>query len=445
LVGGISLTVAISASVRQKGISLLSGLVPDLQRYRGFDEEILLDTTESNRVYVLADENGSYIRLSESAYNLLRAVRAGVPFDELSGEVSRATGADITEEQLRQAYQKILEELTKIGERPAGARLPWGFWFRFKLLPEGVVWRVGSFLSRLYSPWIAAVLSIFILVTVCGTIYQGLRLQVRDPDILSGYLLFLLSLLFHEFGHASACVRYGARPSDIGFTLYLIYPAFYSDVTAAWQLKRWQRVVVDLGGCFFQLVSSGALLLIYWLSAWEPLRIAVLMNLYSCIFSLNPIFKFDGYWVLSDLLGVSNLGRQPLRIGKYLIRKMLGLRAEQIPWPLPIACILFVYSLISFCMWGYFLWMLFPAFWGRLVAFGHTFEVMMGKLVTGQQPAISEIRSLFISSLFLMIMTVMLWNVGKRLIYPWLRRGYSLFIKKFLGGGKSAPSSFQRY
>ena len=408
----------------------MSNPVPDLQKYRGFDEELLMDTSEAKRVYLLTAENGNHMRLSQSAYYLLQAVRSGLSFNDISEIINRRSKtSSVTEEQLRQAYENILAELAKIEAQSASRRLPWGFWFRFRLLRENLVCKIGSFLSNLYALKPAVILLVFIVATFSYTIYQGFRLHVNDVDMLNGYLFFLLSLLVHEIGHATACLRYGARPSDIGFTLYLIYPAFYSDVTAAWQLKRWQRVVVDLGGCFFQAAFGSIYLFAFLLSGWEPLRIASLMILYSCVFSLNPIFKFDGYWVVSDALGVTNLASQPSRIGKYFLHKLLKRKAAPLPWPISIAAILSVYSVISFSVWGYFLWLLFPMFWKRMSAFMGYVTIMTSHLANGQAPTFPEVRSLFVSALFLLIIAVMFWKLGKQLINSGIRRAYALLRK----------------
>lgn len=411
--------------------------LPDLQKYRGFDEELLMDTTEDKPVYLLTAENGSHIRLSQSAYYLLQAVRSGLSFDEISEIINRRTETgDITEEQLTQAYDNILAELAKIEGQSMSRRLPWGFWFRFRLLPENIVCKIGSLLSNLYTLKLAAILLVFIVVAFCYTIYRGFGFHLSDGDLLNGYLIFLLSLFIHEFGHATACLRYGARPSDIGFTLYLIYPAFYSDVTAAWQLKRWQRVVVDLGGCFFQAALGSIFLFVFWLSGWEPLRIATLMILYSCVFSLNPIFKFDGYWVVSDALGVTNLARQPSRIGRYFLDKLLKRRPAPLPWPISITAILSVYSVISFSVWSYFLWLLFPTSLKRTTAFMGYVATVTSHLANRQVPSIPEVRSLFVSTMFLFIIAVMMWKVGKQLINSVIRRSYAL-LRKHLQSGKT--------
>jgi putative peptide zinc metalloprotease protein len=177
-----------------------------------------------------------------------------------------------------------------------------------------------------------------------------------------GYALFAVSIFVHEFGHAAASARYGARPSGIGFTAYLIYPALYSDVSAAWQLKRWQRVVVDIGGAFFQLVVGAAYVFLHRFTGGEYFKVAVLMILANCLFSLNPILKFDGYWLVADALGVTNLARQPHRIAAHIWAHVRGRTPPALPWSSFVTGVLTLYSAVALGFWGMFLWNIVPAF-----------------------------------------------------------------------------------
>ena len=64
-----------------------------------------------------------------------------------------------------------------------------------------------------------------------------------------GLLVFMVvSSLFHELGHASACKHFGIRHGGIGFGLYLNFPVLYTDVTEVWRLRRADRCIVNLGG-----------------------------------------------------------------------------------------------------------------------------------------------------------------------------------------------------
>lgn len=115
--------------------------------------------------------------------------------------------------------------------------------------------------------------------------------------------------LFHELGHGSAIVRFGRRPGTAGIGFYLIYPVYYCDVSEAWGLTRWQRAVVDLGGAYFQTTVATVLLLLYTQFPSPELYWIAVLSDWSILMTLNPFLKMDGYWLVSDLMGLANLRR----------------------------------------------------------------------------------------------------------------------------------------
>ena len=104
---------------------------------------------------------------------------------------------------------------------------------------------------------------------------------VREVLYAPGLLLALVGVLFvsgifHEFGHAAA-LRYGVRAREMGFGLYLVYPALYTDTTDSYRLGRWARVRTDLGGCYFHLIFGVGLMYLSLLMGWEWLLVGVLL------------------------------------------------------------------------------------------------------------------------------------------------------------------------
>lgn len=90
----------------------------------------------------------------------------------------------------------------------------------------------------------------------------------------------------------------------MGVGLYLVYPAFYTDVSDNYRLPRWARVRTDLGGIVFHLVFVLGVLGAYALSGWEPLLVVVPLLLLDAFRQLLPLVRLDGYWTLADLTGM---------------------------------------------------------------------------------------------------------------------------------------------
>ena len=115
---------------------------------------------------------------------------------------------------------------------------------------------------------------------------------------------------FHEVGHASACRHGGARPGVMGVGLYLVWPAFYCDVTESYRLNRAGRLRTDLGGVYFNGIFALLMGAAYAATGFEPLLLVAFVQHVIALQQLLPLLRFDGYYVLSDLTGVPDiLGR----------------------------------------------------------------------------------------------------------------------------------------
>jgi putative peptide zinc metalloprotease protein len=360
-----------------------AGERPDLEVswLHGLEARLLVDTSEARPVHLLTGRNGAYLRLTRSAIHLLQEIARGASFEQLAERANRGGEERVSAAEVEASYRRLVEQIATIETKstePKGA-----FWLRRRVVSESVVAGIAALCSRAFHPVAAGLLILMIAAGVALALRAGLHAQ--PGHFWPGYFLFLVSLTAHEIGHASACARYGAKPGEIGFTLYMIYPAFYSDVSAAWTLKRWQRVAVDLGGVYFQLIAGSAYAVALALSGWEPLRVALLFIAGSCLFSLNPILKFDGYWVVADALGVTNLGQQPSRIVRHVVERLRGRPTQPLPWSTPVTVMLAIYSVMSFGFWAWFIGKVAPTFIpllirsaGVITSFGARFAAAPG-------------------------------------------------------------------
>src|SRR5205814_6564565 len=138
---------------------------------------------------------------------------------------------------------------------------------------------------------------------------HGVGGSVHDALYAPGLMLLatgamVLAAGFHELGHAAALKYAGGHVKAMGFGLYLVYPAFYTDVSDNYRLKRWGRIRTDLGRFYFNLLFVLALMGLYVATGHEwLLLIVVLINL-EIIHQLLPFVRLDGYWVLADITGI---------------------------------------------------------------------------------------------------------------------------------------------
>jgi len=158
----------------------------------------------------------------------------------------------------------------------------------------------------------AAVLVAFVLSTGWLLLVEGLAGATRDALYRPGLLLVVIALTavsagFHELGHAAAALRGGAQPGAMGAGLYLVWPAFYTDVSDSYRLPRLDRLRVDLGGLYFNAVFSVAVVGVALATGLEALLVVVPFQLLQMLRQLVPLVRFDGYHVLADLTGVPDL------------------------------------------------------------------------------------------------------------------------------------------
>jgi hypothetical protein len=217
---------------------------------------------------------------------------------------------------------------------------------RITIVPEGLANRLAQGLRFLYTPAGALLAFLFCAGAVARYLFidgaASLSLNVLFTcmraasawSIAVAVAGILFASFIHELGHCSAVVAFGLRVRRIGFGIYWLSPALFSDVSAAWTLGRWQRVAVDCGGIYFQVIVcclyALAILLCNSTPVQAGLRIAIVANLVALVSSLNPIMKCDGYWIVSDALSIPNLRRRSERAIRRLARAAF---AESRPQP----------------------------------------------------------------------------------------------------------------
>lgn len=162
----------------------------------------------------------------------------------------------------------------------------------------------------------------------------GLAVQ-RSQGLLapSNLVLFYISIifikLFHEFGHSAAVRRFGGEVHTLGVMFLMLTPLPYMDATAAWAFRnKWKRVLVGASGMLFELFIA-SLAIIVWANTGDGVlssiayNMAVIASVSSLVFNLNPLLKYDGYYMLSDLIDTPNLQMQAQKERTHTVEKYL--------------------------------------------------------------------------------------------------------------------------
>lgn len=236
-----------------------------------------------------------------------------------------------------------------------------------------------------------------------------------------GMLIFMVaSSLFHELGHASACKHFGIRHGGIGFGLYLNFPVLYTDVTEVWRLRRTDRCIVNLAGVYFQMYILLAVLALFYATGSDTLRYMILTLNLGFIMTLNPFFKFDGYWIASDVLGIPNLRNRSKELLNYLYSRIRGRAESERPYLLQTNRLgrygLLVYTVVVNLFMGYYFFYILPKFMVNFVAsFPDEIHQFVLYLSNGMAPSFALLRNIFMQLVLLGLVGFMLYNVIRKL------------------------------
>jgi len=295
-------------------------------------EASVFDDGNENPSYLIG-VNNRYWKVSEIIYYILCSIDGYRTISEIKEYLFDNYLVQIEEQKLEQIIdmafvQNGIIEGTAATTIPLKNKILWG---RFTLIKPNFIekFKVFSFLFK--KGWITTLSSVVVL-WILYIIFTNSNSEIINnlfslgiKEIILCYIYLLLAGLIHELGHSIATMSYGRAPGIIGAGVYIIMPVLFSDVTNVWNLKRQQRVVVDLGGMYLQgifLVLS--FLVNTFLIKSNLITIGILMSGFQIIGNLNPFIKFDGYWVLSDFLGVTEIRLVIGRVWIDLFRKLFN-------------------------------------------------------------------------------------------------------------------------
>jgi putative peptide zinc metalloprotease protein len=269
--------------------------------------------------YLIEREDGQVLHVTRLLFLVAANIDGARTVPEVAALVSAQFGRELTPEGLLYLLEAKLSPLGIIETTSgANAHLP-----RARpvlaLSARGVLARPRTvqLLARLFGPLfrrevvviaLAALVAVDVWLITGHSLSSAGRYLAAHPTLALPLLAILLgSAVFHEFGHAAGCHHSGGRPGAIGVGLYLIYPAFYTDVTDAYRLNRAGRLRTDLGGIYFNSLYILGVAAVYAWTGWAPLLLVVLLVHLEILEQLLPVVRLDGYFILCDLIGVPDL------------------------------------------------------------------------------------------------------------------------------------------
>lgn len=301
---------------------------------------------------------GTFDRMGWAEYEVVRRLRNPIGFDGLLKRLTRETTIHPDAAELKsfigQLHHRGLLEASRfrepeVLEREAEAgQVGTARWllanylfFRIPLAHPHAFLRATDWVPRILGS--SAMLLVYLGVAITGLIMfvprSGQFWEQALPFIAwRGAVWLGLSLAavkaVHEFSHAYAASSRGVAVRSMGIAMMLMFPIPYTDVTDAWRLDRRGRLAITTAGVRSELAVA-ALALFFWslLPPGLPRDVCFFLctaSVLSTLFTnLNPGMRFDGYYLLSDLLGIDNLQQRGFSHARKVFRQFFfGLAAS---------------------------------------------------------------------------------------------------------------------
>ncbi|MGW3468812.1 hypothetical protein ACWDKQ_10140 [Saccharopolyspora sp. NPDC000995] len=276
--------------------------------------------------YLVRRPDGQILQLSHLLYLVAAGLDGRRSFAELAARLSDESGRGVTpgqvfflvENRLRLAGIVAADSETDRPPEaaPKGRDRLLALKFRVALVPEHTVAIIARVFQPLFwPPVVVVVLVAFVVADVLLAVQGGAEQVVagakdllnRPEQILLVVGVLIVAGVFHECGHVAACRYGGARPGAMGVGIYLVWPAMYSTVTDSYRLSRTGRLRTDLGGLYFNVIAMLVMIVAYAQTSFPWLLAALLAWQATSVWQLLPSIRFDGYYILSDLVGVPDL------------------------------------------------------------------------------------------------------------------------------------------
>ncbi len=314
--------------------------------------------SDGQKIYVLKDPiTFRYFRLREPEYFLVRQFDGATDCDTIAQRFRDTFNLNVSAEAVEQFARKIDELYFFEGPR-AEYETSSGRYLRqtrkslfSKILfiklkafnPDKLLNGLLPPLRFLFHPVSLTLMILFILAgfAVYSANFESFKFDPRELYSVGSIIIILLSvtliILLHEFAHALTCKYLGGQVREMGFLLLYFQLCFYTNLSDSWMFRRKShRLAVIWAGIFFQMALFAVAVF-----GWRVTVVGTGINhffwisanvcLLTLLFNFNPLIKLDGYYFLSEWIGIPNLRSKSFAYLKHLIRRIIGLKPPATP------------------------------------------------------------------------------------------------------------------
>ncbi len=309
-----------------------------------------------NTWYILRDEtSGRHHRFNQAAYDFIKLINGKRTVNEIWESMQEEYGDDApTQEEVIQLLgqlhysdnllaelapdvQELINRRARERRRLFISRIGNPMAIRIPLLdPDRFLTRWMPLVNPLFTKTVAF---IFLVVLVIAFMQMAKNWELLSnhaiETALSPYNLMIMVFVYpfikgiHELGHGFAVKKWGGEVHEMGIMLLVLMPVPYVDATASSSFRsKYKRMMVGAVGIIVELVLAAVALLL-WLNVQQGIVSDVLFNVMliggvsTLFFNGNPLLRFDGYYVLLDMIEIPGLGNRANNYYKYVVQKYL--------------------------------------------------------------------------------------------------------------------------
>ncbi|MGO8984452.1 MAG: HlyD family efflux transporter periplasmic adaptor subunit [Terriglobales bacterium] len=424
----MNITQALNVALPELPAKMVSQRYPRVHSGVVFKEHI-----EEGQLVIRAFVPGADLMFTfpPESWKLIQLFDGHRSFADVAQLYSRETGVEYSEDTVRDFaaevdgmnfwYKTPLEKNVKLMQKTADERRrlqkkknKWGdlSMITFPAVnPDRFLTWLHDKIGFIYKPWFVA-LTLLAFAFTAGVFITHWSEVGRDTwefynfahkswfDVAVFWIIGAVLLCIHETGHGLTTKHYGAHVPAMGFLLIYLTPAFYTDTTQGEVLgDRFQRLMITVSGVWAELMVCSLATPIWW--GTPPgtaihdfaYTIILLTGFAVVLINWNPLIKLDGYWIVTDLLGVTELKESStLYLSSWVKRNIWGLPVEVPKVPKRRRPAYVVYAILS-GLYSYSILYIFASFigniarnfsadWGFLFEYGTAYLIFRGRIRT---------------------------------------------------------------
>ncbi len=346
----------VSSSARKLSVRVRADLTAKQQRYHGRSYWVVKEPVGLN-----------YFRFQDEEYAILKMIDGTRSLDEIKDEFeANYPPQKITLEELQQFLGQLHRsglivanvpgqgrELRKRRDEKRRKQILGSFTnilcIRFKGIdPEWLLNWLYPKVRWFFSPTVFVGCMIMAIVALALVLVEFDVFRSKLPTFQNffsasnaAFLVITLGLtkVLHEFGHGLSCKHFGGECHEMGVMILVLTPCLYCNVSDSWMLpSKWHRAAIGAAGIYVEIVLASICTFIWWftdegLLHYLCLNVMFISSVSTILFNANPLLRYDGYYIVSDLVEIPNLRQKATSI---LNRKMgqwfLGLEPPDDPF-----------------------------------------------------------------------------------------------------------------